>query len=184
MRGQLVSLGTFFRAAVGGWQAPQAFRTDLNGPGLLAIALDAGIGGTGDSEVLEPSCLGCGAGGSLLVSEGRARRRRRLAEERRLVRGRRAVALELSLLEDSALFEPLLEDSDFSDFLGGLVSVETSAGLLLAVVGGVEARALEVHAPGWKTRWTGAPQTWQVVRASSVIRCMTSNSCPFSQRYS
>ena len=79
--------------ALGGWHAPKAFKTDLHGPGLLALALDAGTGGTGDTKVLEPSCLGCGAGGSLLVSKPDARRRRRLAEERELVRGGRAVAL-------------------------------------------------------------------------------------------
>ena len=69
VRGQLISFGTFFRAPWVAWHAPKAFKTDLHGPGLLAIALDAGIGGTGDSKVLEPSCLDCGAGGSLRVSK-------------------------------------------------------------------------------------------------------------------
>ena len=74
VRGQLdLARDALPRAA--GWPGARrkAFKTDLHGPGLLALGLDAAIGGTGDSEVLKPSCLDCGAGGSLLVSEGRAR---------------------------------------------------------------------------------------------------------------
>ena len=52
------------------WKAPQALRTDLRGPGLLALFADMATGGASDTEVLEPSCLGCGPGGSLVVSDG------------------------------------------------------------------------------------------------------------------
>ncbi len=69
VRGQVFSLGTFFRAPLVAWSAPKAFKTDLHGPGLMAIALDAAVGGTGESKVLKPSCLDCGAGGSLRVSK-------------------------------------------------------------------------------------------------------------------
>jgi LCP family protein required for cell wall assembly len=67
VRGQLVSPATFLRAPWVAWNAPKAFKTDLHGPGLLALGLDATVGGTGESKVLKPSCLDCGAGGSLRI---------------------------------------------------------------------------------------------------------------------
>jgi LCP family protein required for cell wall assembly len=70
VRSQFVSPAMFFRAPWAAWNAPRAFKTDLHGPGLLALTADAVVGGTGESAVLRPSCLGCGPGGSLLVSEG------------------------------------------------------------------------------------------------------------------
>jgi hypothetical protein len=39
-------------------------------------------------------------------------------------------------------------------------------------------------AGAFSTFWTGAPQSMQAVSGSSLIRCITSNRCPFSQRYS
>jgi LCP family protein required for cell wall assembly len=69
VRGQLIGLGTFVRAPWVAWNAPKAFKTDLHGPGLMALAVDAGVGGTGESKVLKPSCLDCGAGGSLRISK-------------------------------------------------------------------------------------------------------------------
>ena len=69
VRGQFFSPFMLFRAPWAAWRAPRAFKTDLHGPGILALSLDAMLGGTGESEVLKPSCLGCGPGGSLLVSE-------------------------------------------------------------------------------------------------------------------
>ena len=73
VRGQFFSPFILFRAPWVAWKAPRAFKTDLHGPGLLALTADAVVGGTGDSEVLRPSCAGCGPGGSLLVPEGERR---------------------------------------------------------------------------------------------------------------
>ena len=36
----------------------------------MALFTDLASGGTGDNTVLEPSCLSCGPGGSLMVSDG------------------------------------------------------------------------------------------------------------------
>jgi LCP family protein required for cell wall assembly len=52
------------------WRAPKALKTDLKGPGLLALFADMASGGSAPADVLEPSCLGCGPGDSLLVSQG------------------------------------------------------------------------------------------------------------------
>ena len=40
--GQLISLGTLFRAPWVAWSAPKAFKTDLHGPGLLALGARRG----------------------------------------------------------------------------------------------------------------------------------------------
>lgn len=69
IRGQLTSVGTFFRLPWVSWRAPQTIRTDLRGPGLLMLAADIATGGAGDTRVLEPSCLGCGVDASLVVTE-------------------------------------------------------------------------------------------------------------------
>jgi LCP family protein required for cell wall assembly len=69
VRGQMIGLGALLRAPWAAWNAPRAFKTDLHGPGLMALAVDAGVGGTGDSKVLKPSCLDCGAAGSLRVAK-------------------------------------------------------------------------------------------------------------------
>ncbi len=70
IKGQVTSPSTFFRLPWVSWKAPQALRTDLRGPGLLALFTDLATSGASDTEVLEPSCLGCGPGGSLVVSDG------------------------------------------------------------------------------------------------------------------
>jgi LCP family protein required for cell wall assembly len=67
IRGALLSPTTFFRLPWVSWRAPQTIRTDLRGPGLLALAADVATGGSGETRVLEPSCLGCGADFSLQV---------------------------------------------------------------------------------------------------------------------
>jgi LCP family protein required for cell wall assembly len=67
IRGALLSPGTFFRLPWVSWRAPQTIRTDLRGPGLLALAADIATGGSGETRVLLPSCLGCGADASLQV---------------------------------------------------------------------------------------------------------------------
>jgi LCP family protein required for cell wall assembly len=65
---RMFSPGTFFRLPLVSWRAPKALQTDLRGPGLMLLGLDIGSGGLGDTDVLRPSCLGCGQGGSLQVA--------------------------------------------------------------------------------------------------------------------
>jgi LCP family protein required for cell wall assembly len=67
IRGQLLSPSTFLRLPWVSWRAPQTVTSDMRGPGLLALAGDIAVGGSGDTRVLEPSCLGCGIDGSLQV---------------------------------------------------------------------------------------------------------------------
>ncbi|NLT07331.1 MAG: LCP family protein [Solirubrobacterales bacterium] len=74
VRGALLSPLTFFRLPWVSWRAPQTIRTDLRGPGLLMLALDVATGGSGETRILEPSCLGCGVDFSLQVpADERAR---------------------------------------------------------------------------------------------------------------
>ena len=73
IRHQFLSASTFLRLPWASWKAPKSIRTDLRGPGLMALASDLATGGSGDPRTLEPSCLGCGVGGTLLVSEGEKR---------------------------------------------------------------------------------------------------------------
>lgn len=67
IRRQLVSPSTFLRLPWVSWRAPQTIRTDMRGPGLLALATDLATGGSGETRVLTPSCLGCGVDSSLQV---------------------------------------------------------------------------------------------------------------------
>jgi LCP family protein required for cell wall assembly len=61
---------TFPKYPLVAWRAPKALKTDLKGPGLLALFADMASGGSAPADVLQPSCLGCGPGDSLLVSQG------------------------------------------------------------------------------------------------------------------
>jgi LCP family protein required for cell wall assembly len=70
IKGQLFSLGSFVRLPWASWKAPKAVRSDMKAPGLSGLGLDVGTGGVGETDVLKPSCLGCGPGSSLLVSDG------------------------------------------------------------------------------------------------------------------
>jgi LCP family protein required for cell wall assembly len=70
IRRKLISPVTFLRLPLVSWRAPRALKTDMSGPSLLGLFADLTTGGTGDTEVLEASCAGCGPGNSLLVSEG------------------------------------------------------------------------------------------------------------------
>jgi LCP family protein required for cell wall assembly len=70
---KVLTVSTFVRLPWVAWKGPQALRTDLHGPGLLALAADAVTGRAGKTVVMEPSCQGCGPGGSLLISEGERR---------------------------------------------------------------------------------------------------------------
>ena len=67
---KMFSPETFIRLPWVSWKAPKALRSDLKAPGLSGLALDVGSGGVGETDVLKPSCLGCGPGSSLLVSDG------------------------------------------------------------------------------------------------------------------
>jgi len=70
LRRRILTPGGFLRLPLISWRAPKAIKSDLRGPGLLALAADAAAGSSEDPIVLEPSCLDCGAGGSMQVSEG------------------------------------------------------------------------------------------------------------------
>jgi LCP family protein required for cell wall assembly len=58
---------TFFRGPFIAWQAPQAIRSDMHGPGLAALFTDLLTGGSGKTKVLTPSGLN---GTELIVNEG------------------------------------------------------------------------------------------------------------------
>ena len=57
IRSQIVSPSTFFRLPLVSWEAPRTIRSDMKGPGLLALFTDLLTGGTGKTRVLE--CLSC-----------------------------------------------------------------------------------------------------------------------------
>ena len=71
MGAQVKSPSTFFRLPWVGWKAPRALRTDLKGPGLLALFADMATGNSADTAVLEAGC--CVNGSNLFVSEGAKR---------------------------------------------------------------------------------------------------------------
>ena len=64
IRSQILSPSTFFRLPLVSWEAPQTIRSDLKGPGLLALFTDLMTGGAGKTNVLTPYQLS-----PLLVSE-------------------------------------------------------------------------------------------------------------------
>ena len=70
IRHQLLSPTTFFRLPLVSWRAPKALRSDMHGPGLMALFTDMATSGSSATRVLQPSCLSCGPGSSLEVSEG------------------------------------------------------------------------------------------------------------------
>ena len=57
IRSQILSPSTFFRLPLVSWEAPRTIRSDLKGPGLLALFADIMTGGSGRTEVLK--CLPC-----------------------------------------------------------------------------------------------------------------------------
>lgn len=73
IRGRLLSPFTFVRLPLVSWAAPKTIKTDLAGPGLFGLFTDLATGSSKDTDVLKPSCLGCGPGSSLLVPEGERR---------------------------------------------------------------------------------------------------------------
>jgi LCP family protein required for cell wall assembly len=82
MRSSLLSPGAFFRLPLISWNAPKAIKSDMHGPGLFGLFVDLVTGNSDDTNVLKPSCLGCGAGGSLVVSEDEKR-----SEVQKLLKG-------------------------------------------------------------------------------------------------
>jgi LCP family protein required for cell wall assembly len=70
IRRRMFTPSGFARLPLISWRAPKALKSDMRGPGLLALAADAAAGSSEEAIVLEPSCLDCGVGGSLQVSEG------------------------------------------------------------------------------------------------------------------
>jgi LCP family protein required for cell wall assembly len=73
IRRKTLSVQGFLRLPLASWRGPKAIKSDMKGPGLMALFADIASGGLGDTDVLEPSCLSCGVGGSLQVSEGARR---------------------------------------------------------------------------------------------------------------
>jgi LCP family protein required for cell wall assembly len=69
IRRKLLSPTTFFRLPLVSWQAPKTLETDMAGPGLFALFTDLATGNSDETNVLKPSCLGCGPGSSLLVAD-------------------------------------------------------------------------------------------------------------------
>jgi LCP family protein required for cell wall assembly len=68
---QAKSPGTFFRLPWVSWKAPRALRTDLRGPGLMALFADMATGNSDETAVLEAGC--CINGSNLFVSDGAKR---------------------------------------------------------------------------------------------------------------
>jgi LCP family protein required for cell wall assembly len=68
MGDKVTSLGTFVRLPWVSWQAPRALKSDMKGPGLMALFADLATGNSGETEVLEAGC--CINGSNLFVSEG------------------------------------------------------------------------------------------------------------------
>jgi LCP family protein required for cell wall assembly len=68
MGAQAKSPGTFFRLPWVSWKAPKALRTDMKGPGLMALFADMATGNSDETEVLEAGC--CINGSNLFVSDG------------------------------------------------------------------------------------------------------------------
>jgi LCP family protein required for cell wall assembly len=71
MGDKVSSPGTFFRLPWVSWRAPRALKSDMKGPGLLALFADLATGNSDDTEVLKAGC--CINGSNLFVSEGAKR---------------------------------------------------------------------------------------------------------------
>jgi LCP family protein required for cell wall assembly len=65
------SPGAFFRLPLVSWRAPQALKTDMKGPALMALFADMATGNSDETEVLEAGC--CVNGSNLFVSDGAKR---------------------------------------------------------------------------------------------------------------
>ena len=67
IRDQVTSPSTFFRLPWVSWSAPRALKSDMKGPGLMALFLDIATGRSNETAVLEATCC---LGSNLFVSEG------------------------------------------------------------------------------------------------------------------
>jgi LCP family protein required for cell wall assembly len=65
------SPGAFLRLPLVSWRAPQALKTDMKGPGLMALFADMATGNSDETAVLEAGC--CVNGSNLFVSDGAKR---------------------------------------------------------------------------------------------------------------
>jgi LCP family protein required for cell wall assembly len=65
------SPSAFLRLPLVSWRAPQALKTDMKGPALMALFADIATGNSDETEVLEAGC--CINGSNLFVSDGAKR---------------------------------------------------------------------------------------------------------------
>ena len=65
------SPSAFLRLPLVSWRAPQALKTDMKGPALMALFADMATGNSDETEVLEAGC--CVNGSNLFVSDGAKR---------------------------------------------------------------------------------------------------------------
>jgi LCP family protein required for cell wall assembly len=65
------SPSAFLRLPLVSWRAPQALKTDMKGPGLMALFADMATGNSDETAVLEAGC--CVNGSNLFVSDGAKR---------------------------------------------------------------------------------------------------------------
>ena len=73
-RAASVSPGTFFRLPLVSWRAPQGAQDRHEGAAAArAVRATSPPASSDETKVLEPSCLSCGPGGSLVVSAGAKR---------------------------------------------------------------------------------------------------------------
>ena len=68
---QVTSPGTFFRLPWVSWRAPRTLKSDMKGPGLLALFADLATGNSDETAVLTAGC--CINGSNLFVSDGAKR---------------------------------------------------------------------------------------------------------------
>jgi LCP family protein required for cell wall assembly len=68
MGDKVTSVETFLRLPWVSWQAPRALKSDMKGPGLMALFTDLATGNSDETAVLEAGC--CINGSNLFVSEG------------------------------------------------------------------------------------------------------------------
>jgi LCP family protein required for cell wall assembly len=65
------SPSAFLRLPLVSWRAPQALKTDMKGPALMALFADMATGNSDETQVLEAGC--CVNGSNLFVSDGAKR---------------------------------------------------------------------------------------------------------------
>ena len=73
IRGSLLSPGALVRLPWVSWNAPKTLETDMASAGLFGLFVDLVTGNSKKQNVLEPSCLGCGPGGTLVIADAEKR---------------------------------------------------------------------------------------------------------------